>query len=637
MPPGLNYATYDWTAKPKPHPLNEADAKEGAVVLRDLSVREYAEAPDGTGLHQYHLTHRIVHVNSTDAIEAFNKLAIPLPDGARLLVLKSRTVRPNGIVTEANRTNLKELKDEDGQRGFQVFAIEGVEPGCEIEYLYLVDQAPKPFGREQLQASLPTRDETVEIISPEWLTFEAKLYHAPAGTPAPRDSIIGGKHVIRVTLDHVPAAHAEPFSSLQAQLTRLEFKMAYTNKRGRERLFTWAQAAQLMHQQVYQLTKTEQKALSRFLKDLNVPASGDVAARVKAVELAVKTSFTANEAASSDLTTVLKTRVTSELGFTRLLGGLFKLMGIDSELVVTTDRSEAPFDGSFDTWSWLSHYLFFFPATDQYLAPGQLAFRYGMVPAEWTATQGLFVKIVRLGEVETGVGTVRDITPLPASKSAHNHTIKVRFADDMASGTVEIKEELSGYSCQPFQPFFSLIPEEKRTELLHTFVKGSVPDAAFEKLQASNTETDKNPLDHPFTITATVKSAALLARAGNRYLFKVGELIGPQSEMYRNDDRQFDIENEFNRHYDREITFDVPTGYRVRNLSDATIDAQSSPDPTPAYFFHAKGTQQGRTVTLRIREAYNQIYWPKKDLETFRSVVNAAANFNKVVLVLEKE
>jgi hypothetical protein len=42
-------------------------------------------------------------------------------------------------------------------------------------------------------------------------------------------------------------------------------------------------------------------------------------------------------------------------------------------------------------------------------------------------------------------------------------------------------------------------------------------------------------------------------------------------------------------------------------------------------------------LIISSTEAYEQIFWPKKDFEAYRAVVNASANFNKVVLVLEKK
>ena len=637
LPSGLSYATYSWNATPKLHALSGPDAEAPALILRNLSVREFAVRPEDKVLRLYHLVHRIIRVNSTDAIETFNKLIIPLPDDARLVYLKARTLRPGGGVTEANQGNLKELKDDEGGRGYKVFAVEGVELGSEIEFMYAIDKTARSFGSEMLQADLPTRDETIEIISPEEFTFEARLYHAPPGTATPRDTVVGGKRTIRVALARVPAAHAEPFAWLEAQLGRLEYKLAYNGTPSHTRLYTWAEAAQVLHKQVYELSKDEQKAVTRYLKELKLPAGADAGTRIRTVEQNVKTAFTLNPGAPSDLEAVLKNRAASELGFTRLFGAVFRQLGIEHDLIFTCDRTDAAFDGGFDTWNSLDHNLLFFPSTNQYFAPGQLGFRAGMVPAEWTATPGLWVKTVKLGSTESAVGTVRDIPALAADQSPNDHVLTVRFAPDLGSATVGFKQIFGGYQAQPIQPYYNLIPEAKRTELLQSLVKQSVPDATFDKLTISNTESDRNPLDHPLTLDATVQSVGLLTKAGNRYLFKIGELIGPQSELYQQEARQFDVENPYNRRYNRTITFEVPTGYRVRNLADLNLKAEAGPAATPAYFFRSGSAQTGRTVTVSVAESYNQVHWPKQNFEAFRNVVNAAANFNKVVLVLEKE
>ncbi|MDB5235534.1 MAG: hypothetical protein JWR44_2527, partial [Hymenobacter sp.] len=133
-------------------------------------------------------------------------------------------------------------------------------------------------------------------------------------------------------------------------------------------------------------------------------------------------------------------------------------------------------------------------------------------------------------------------------------------------------------------------------------------------------------------------SPSLLDKAGPRYLFKIGTLLGPQSELYQKEERQFDVENDNNRRYLRTIRFDVPAGYSVRNLNDLNVDVKAGPDAgKPDFDFRSSYVQTGQTVTVNISENYRKVRWPKADFEAFRAVVNAAANFNKVVLVLDKK
>ncbi|AII52635.1 DUF3857 domain-containing protein [Hymenobacter sp. APR13] len=632
-PKTLQYATYTWDAKrTKRLPVTEAEAKLPALILRDFTAHEFSAGDKE--LQIYSTEHRILRVNTSDGIEQFNKIYIP-QDGGRLVYLKARTISPRGEVVEVSESNMKELKDQDGGRGFKIFAVEGVEKGSEIEYVFLRERPAKFFGREYLQSGLPAHDVSFELISPEALTFEARVYHGPAARP---DTVVAGKRIIRLRLPDVAAAREEAFAAGNAERMRLEYKLAYTAQRGRTRLFTWADASQYLHGTVYSLSKDETKAVDKVLKDARLPASGDTETRVKALENYLKTSFNLAEDGESNIQRIAATKNASELGLTRLFAALLRRQGIEHELVITSDRSDAVFDDTFDTWNYLDNYAFYFPETKQLLAPSRPDFRYGMLPPGWTANKGLFVRTVKLGSTESAVGTVRDIPTLTAEQSPNDLDISVKFTPELDKALVNVHQVLGGYHAQVIQPFFSLIPEEKRTEVLQELVKGSVPDATFQSLKATNGEAGLSPLSKPFLVDASVESSSLLNKAGQRYLFKVGELLGPQSELYQTEARQYDVENDFNRRYNRTITLELPAGYQIRNLQDLNANVQAGPDAKdPLYYFTSKYAVQGQTVTVTITEAYRQIRWPKKDFEAFRDVVNAAANFNKVVLVLEKK
>ncbi|WP_167856931.1 DUF3857 domain-containing protein [Hymenobacter aquaticus] len=635
IPAGLTHANYSWDAKRQRLPLTEAEAQLPALLLLDFSAQEYFYDAKTDKLGLYSTNHSIVRVNSTDAIERFNKIYVPVQDGA-LLWLKARTISPRGEVVEINQSNIKELKDQDGARGLKIFAVEGVEKGSEIEYVYMRQRSASYFGREYLQADLPARTVTFELISPEQLTFDTRVYHGPK---ASRDTILAGKHVVRLALKDVAAVREEGFAHPQAERMRIEYKLAYNSGRGRERLFTWAEASQYIHRSLYTYSKDETKAVDKLVKQMSVPA-GSAPEQIQFVENYIKTNFNPTEGGGgeAELSRTIASRNATDLGFTRLFAAVFRKLNIEHEAVVTSDRTVSPFDESFDTWNYLDNYIFYFPATKQLLAPSRPDYRYGMVPAEWTANPGLFVRTVKLGTTESAVGKVKDIPTLTADQSPNDLDIKVQFAPSLDKSQVSIRYIMGGYNAQVIQPFYSLIPEEKRTEIAQELIKSCVPDATFKSLKVLNGERGLSPLTKPFIVEAGVESAALLNRAGPKYLFKVGELLGPQSELYQADARQFDVENEFNRRYNRVITFELPAGYSARNLKDLNFDVKAGPDATaPLFLFQSSYAVQGQTVTVTIKEHYQQIHWPKKDFEAFREVVNAAANFNKVVLVLEKK
>ncbi|MCC3157669.1 DUF3857 domain-containing protein [Hymenobacter sp. 15J16-1T3B] len=633
LPGGLTYADYKWQDRHARLPVSAADASQPAVILRDFTAREYVFDARHRPL-MYTVEHRIVRVNTDEGIEQYNKIYLPIDGDGQVVQLRARTVSPRGQVVEVAEKDMKELKDGEGsRRNFRIIAVDGVEKGSEVEYIYAHLSDADYFGREWLQNAVPAHDVDFELIAPPSITYEARTYHGPE---AKIDTLSGSqKRRLRVQLADVPALRDEAFAHTSAQRMRVEFKIAYSAQRGRSRLFTWNDASQLVYGQVWELDKDEKKAVEKFDKQLGVSTSLPVEEQIRALEQGVKTSINVGPGVYR-VGQVVATRTASELGMARLLAGLLRAHDITHEVVVVADRSEIPFDGDFDTWNQLDHYAFYFPATKQYLAPGRPDYRYGMIPAEWTASKALSVKLVQLGAAESAVGVLRDIPALPAELSPNDLDIKVDFAPTLDKATVAIRQVFGGYQAQPIQPYFPLMPADKRTEVLQTLVKSSVPDATFKSLEVKNAEAGRNALQHPLTIDATVESAAVLDRAGPKYLFKVGELIGPQSSLYQQEERQLDVENTYNHRFNRTIVFDIPAGYRIRNLTDLNIKADAGPADKPVYFFHSVFQQQGQKVTVQIEESYNQIYWPKKDFEAFRNVINASANFNKVVLVLEK-
>ena len=115
-------------------------------------------------------------------------------------------------------------------------------------------------------------------------------------------------------------------------------------------------------------------------------------------------------------------------------------------------------------------------------------------------------------------------------------------------------------------------------------------------------------------------------------------LIGPQSELYNDDKRQIPVENTFNRGYERVIKVNLPAGYSVKNPDDLNFnviyDNRGSDSP---FSFVSTHTIEGNVLTIRVNEYYKEIYAPLDRYEDYRKVINAAADFNKVVLVLEKK
>ena len=120
-------------------------------------------------------------------------------------------------------------------------------------------------------------------------------------------------------------------------------------------------------------------------------------------------------------------------------------------------------------------------------------------------------------------------------------------------------------------------------------------------------------------------------------LFKIGELIGSQVQMYQEKPRQLPAEMEYPHVLYRKIRFEIPAGYTAKNLADLNIDIQQTSEAVVTMGFVSSYKLTGNTLDVEVLETYRNIKYLPSEFEVFKKVINAAADFNKVVLVLKKK
>jgi hypothetical protein len=232
------------------------------------------------------------------------------------------------------------------------------------------------------------------------------------------------------------------------------------------------------------------------------------------------------------------------------------------------------------------------------------------------------------------LSSIGDIPAVDYSYNLDNLDIEVRFNDDLASNQIRQKREFGGYNAAYFTPYYDMMSTDQKTGMIEQITKQIAPDAVIKKWTANPVPNAKA---NNFLVDVDFQSSHFMEKAGPRILFKVGELIGPQIEMYRDDQRTAEVENDFNRMYDRTIRIQLPTGYQVKNLNDLKFNiAYTDKDQIP-FLFKSDYVVKDNVVEVRVEEYYKQIFAPLSRYEDFRKVVNAAADFNKITLVLEKK
>jgi len=337
----------------------------------------------------------------------------------------------------------------------------------------------------------------------------------------------------------------------------------------------------------------------------------------------------------SSLLDVLKDKVANERGIITLYAAIFNQLDIKFEFIYTCERNYMRFDKDFEANNFLLEVLFYFPKTKKYMSPTEASSRYGFPPPYLTDTYGLFIKEVAIGDFKSAVGQVEFIKPVGAENTTDKMLVDVSFdPDDLTNINIKMDKALAGYYGMYIHPFMDLVKPEDKDELIKGFAKNIDADADIKEKTVNNSNPKLFGLK-PLQFVLDFNSSAFVEKAGRKYLFKVGDLIGQQMEMYQEKERVLPVENEFQRSYYRTITVEIPEGYTVANLDDINIDNKYAKNGKEVLSFKSFYKLEGNTLTITADEHYRVNHISTDVYEEYRKVINSAADFNKVTLVFE--
>ncbi|EMR03939.1 DUF3857 domain-containing protein [Cesiribacter andamanensis] len=631
------YEAYSWDKSPKLAKLPPAEIKahQEITLLRHVQYEFVYESNNSPTM--YYTRHETTRVNNDKAVAANNRIYIPMYRVQELVDVRARTIQPDGRVVEINKADIKEVEDKEAGAGYKIFAIDGAVVGSEIEFYYTCKMTPKFYGREYFQGDSPLRKSSFKLIAPANLQFEFKSYNGYAEVVEQEGD--EKRNIYTASAEGVAPLKSEAFASYNDNRKRIEFKLTYNSVNGNVKLFTWENAGKNLYENIHGLDKQEDKEVAKLLKAMKVDQYSTPYLKAAAIEDWVKTKFyiNTNSDASDHIGAIARNKFGSKFGITRLTVALLEKAGIPLELVLTSDRGDVKLDGSFESYNYLEDYLIYLPGEEKYIAPYMPQYRLGMTPAEFTANWGLFVRTKMIRDYAHPISEIKYIAAPKADDNHDNMVVAVDFSEDLSANTIKLDRSFKGYQASYIKSALPMLEESRRQELLKELVKFMAQDSDIEEMKFASTDVSFKNFQDPLVVNSRFKSAAFIDRAGGTVLFKVGELIGPQSELYQEEKRLMPVENEYNRSYLRTITVTIPKGYEIQNLKDLAIKASAKDDKQEVvYKFDSSYKLEGNTLTVEVSEFYESIYFPLERFEDFRKVINAAADFNKIVLVMKK-
>lgn len=625
---------YHWAERPTlPDTVLKMTATE-VILHRDIVTQRMDE---GDHVVEYALFHYSEYLRDNAAIEANNKVYVDLNNVIDVISVKARSIDPEGHIIELKDSDLKRAQDDEKKRDYVYFAFEGLVPGSVIEYVSVLKRVPEMRGsRNSLQFDTPILAESYDLIGPKRLVFAMKSFN---GAPEPvMDTSDASLQHFHISLRNVPAVESEPESAASAHRMQVMHKLDRVVDRDVRNVSSFVNATKAYHETLYpEVSSRTQKDLAALIKRMELSYARDDEDKVRTMEEYVKSHFSLAGSGNGlrDLPTVLNTRTTDKIGITMLFCQLLRTIGMEHEVVINDDRSELPFERTFETWAQLNDVFLYLPALKKYLAPSSFGLRLGWIPAWNMDNDALFIHNFDMGGTLAGVGKVKHIDALPDSLNAHDIYVKASLGADGSSADIDYEQRMTGYFTNGIQVYYSLLPEDSRKNVDSDLLGFLLDNSTSQEVHAENTD-GKFVGTRPMIMKAKVSTSRFSGSAGSKVLFSIGELIGPQTEMYTKDKRTLPVDVAYNRRFHRELEITLPEGYTLQNGDDLAMDQHYDVDGERIVRFISTWKLEGRTLKVLIDENYRRCHIPLENYEDYRRVVNAAADFNKVKLVLVK-
>ncbi|MES2629127.1 MAG: DUF3857 domain-containing protein [Bacteroidota bacterium] len=404
------------------------DPAEKCVNVLDERVISFTYLPN-QDLAEDLFIHQVYYLNSTEAIDALNKIYIPLSASSKLLNYNARVISPSGTVRVLSNDDLKEAVNEQGQN-VKFFAMSGVEVGGIVEFYYTIRRIPNMTGRLIVfQKTAPTVKAIFRLVSPSNLVFKTLSVNGYPEIKA--DTAARGENRVIVGIrENIPALTFEKFSNSDAHAMGVLYQLDGNTFTGASNIYNYTGASEMVYKSLNEeLSKKVNKELDKILKASGYADARDERAKIFAIEDYVKRNFLYAENVDPQLETLEKAIEKKTLNdnlSTRLLYRLYKMAGIQTEIVLTCDRTSLVFDPVFESYAFLNDYLLYFPGIDDYSMPSYRYFRVGLIPPDYLDNHGLFIRKVSLGSIESGAGEIRKIKAYPAEHSTNTMLVNVK-------------------------------------------------------------------------------------------------------------------------------------------------------------------------------------------------------------------
>lgn len=616
------YKSHDWEKVPIFYDLEEENQNLASIAIKEKHLIQYYKPLIGE-LALYKTEHSIVRVNNEKGIQKHNRVYIPMSGVLKVIDIKARVVHKDGKIINLNKNNIKELKDVKGYGGFKIFAIEGVEKNTQIEYIYTLRKRPSSLGNITIQKKYKIKNAEVIIRKPFFLNTEVKSYNN--FPPLIKKKVPGNKVAYTAIEKNIDAMIEETSSTSVANKMKVVY-LIQSNSSSTD--YQWSNFSLSIRNNFIKIKPKKHKNLIKDFQKVKTKFNKD--SLITEISEFVRDNYTINKGGSpfEELKSIYKRKSASETSILKVYSCLFNYYEIPYEVVLTSNRYYNKFDKYFFSNSNLGFVMFYFPENKKYYCPSENKHNLGFPPSRFSNNDGIFVtnksyyfKKIELPNIEY---TVLD----------RKMNVNLNLEENLTN--VKGIYKISGYRAMNSRMAYNYFKKEDLEKFKKMEAASNIEDVTFNEFSVKNKETNLGINNVPFIINYNYSSEELLEESGNNFIFNIGKLIGRQTELFQEEKRVNPVELAYPNEYKYVISIKIPKDYIPKNLDKLNTVSTFKIYNELGAEFSSLYTYENNIINIFISEKYAKTnmavsYYPK-----YKEVVNAAYNFSKKVILLEK-
>ncbi len=559
-----------------------------------------------------------------------NEIIISKINVSEIVDVRAKIINQDTIINYSFEEMKKMINSDDSDENYNNYKLPNLDEGDIVEIMYTVKKDFNFNGNKIIEESYPILLSKFILIENNFKS-NIKIYNSNNSFVS--DIIFDGKKSKQIIFNNLNATANEQYSTPIANKIKISYQ-CYENRDDVSQIEYWGNLVQNVSELFFPKAVNEKaKEILKEIKYGYVKIPWNELKIANAIDEYIKNNFVISDEDDpelNDIEYILNNKISNDFSIIQVYSSLFKEANIEYEVAISCNRYFLKFDPELFDPNQLREFLIFLPNEEKYISPNRIEYRVSEAPEDLLGNYGIFID----KDLDYYFS---EITLFDQDFSQIKKNIEVNISRNLNKIKIDESRSFSGYWAITNRNYIYLSENEKTDFLVDFFTINGLDNKKVSKYNIKNFDISHNNFNTPLEITSTISTSDLIEEKDGLTNFKIGKIIGLQSNLFEEKERINPIEINFPNSYDYNIKVNIPRGYKIVDISELNKSKEYiSVDGNSSAKFLSKATVNGDTLSINIIEYYKELRYNKKRYQEFREVINAAARFYESSIRIEK-